>query len=355
MIKKTVLSGMIAIGMAVGFSGCNEINPPEKIELYSKSAMELDDKERALVFEMAFNDSVRNSGLNIYQVSNYGNGCLLTNPSHRKEYGFSRRFCFTANKNGGIDTVTTYADGKDKGKEATWHQSTKRSIAEINNFQRYFAKRYSQISDKYVELKSIVKNAKIVIEDASGTLDKDTLDPSKVHLSIVRSKNQNDTFEIVDDFSLKAKDSRIFYTVRRGYVYQASAYVLAISAKAHYVPDSYVLENNSIIVEANRYDIKITNKTKNFINIESISMYYNGHIDTIKDADLKLSPQGTVTQKLSKFETFGSKKVIEFDSTAQKVDYGFALSLYNQDINKRDTLFKKDDFSLDGLLSGGAK
>ncbi|MBH9739980.1 hypothetical protein [Vibrio navarrensis] len=98
--------------------------------------------------------------------------------------------------------------------------------------------------------------------------------------------------------------------------------------------------------------LQVTNKTNNFINIESFTIYWGRNADTIKDLELSIPPQAVSSKNLSnQFDVYkyphkyNSDRYVDVESAGARFDFGVAISYFNIDTNKRNTLFQKSVYS----------
>lgn len=149
-----------------------------------------------------------------------------------------------------------------------------------------------------------------------------------------------------DRFDIKFKERFLRYDLK-GDNFRPTFIVDKV--KFNYLPEYFFNKDKSISIEVNNKSMNIVNLTNNYINIESVSMYYNDNIKTIKNLNLKLPPQSVEKNyNISSLEHYNNK-LIEVKSKNQKVNYGFAISYYNQDVDKRNTLYKTKNYTINSF------
>lgn len=116
-----------------------------------------------------------------------------------------------------------------------------------------------------------------------------------------------------------------------------------------FMPTLYAMSDRTINVSVDGSTMTIENKTNNYLNIESVSAYYNQNIETFKPETLNLPPKAVKTYKLNTQAQRSIHRNVIVHSSNQTVDYGFAIAYFNQDINVRKTLFKTKDYSLNSF------
>lgn len=127
----------------------------------------------------------------------------------------------------------------------------------------------------------------------------------------------------------------------------------------HSVFPRYSNEDNNIKVVSDGKDLRIVNKTKGFVQIKTVSVYYNNDISTFSFPNaLELAPEATKTG-LSLADLCNGKVASDAEypemtaATAKKVtlNYGLAVkySIIDQNIDK--TLYSNSSYNLYKVLS----
>jgi hypothetical protein len=123
----------------------------------------------------------------------------------------------------------------------------------------------------------------------------------------------------------------------------------------------YINEDNSLRVECDGSSILFINKTDKFLQIKTISVYYNAEISNFNfgDKSLELAPQAITKEPLliKSYITPDIKKMSEYrnitkDSALQQnISFGFAVKyrLVEQNIDR--TLYKQNKYNLYNVLS----
>ncbi len=124
------------------------------------------------------------------------------------------------------------------------------------------------------------------------------------------------------------------------------------SAMYDMLPFVYKAKDQNIHAVIDNGVLKVTNKTNNFINIESFTIYWGENADTIKDLELSIPPQSVSSKSLSKqFDVYknpynyNSDRYVDVESLGSRFNFGVAISYFNIDTNKRNTLFQKSAYS----------
>ncbi len=129
----------------------------------------------------------------------------------------------------------------------------------------------------------------------------------------------------------------------------------------NYLPKSFITKDKNIDVEVmnnvefadgnSMNSLKITNNTKEFIEINTIAAYYNQDVfDNILNLEnIKLAPMSYKTIKKGVLKDFPSKKLIKITDKNQKINYGFSIGykMINQNIMKN--LYKVDTYTIKDL------
>lgn len=131
------------------------------------------------------------------------------------------------------------------------------------------------------------------------------------------------------------------------------------SAVYDMLPSSFVGNDNNVQVQLENGTLKLTNRTNNFINIEAFTIYWGDNVTTVDNVVPAMAPQSVITKDISKqFDVFKSPnsygatnnpRYTKFEETRTAFPFGLALSYYNVDTNKRNTLFKRKTYTRSDL------
>ncbi len=127
------------------------------------------------------------------------------------------------------------------------------------------------------------------------------------------------------------------------------------SVKFNFLPTKYIAKDKNIEVEIvntpfGRHSIKtfkVSNRTKEFIELDTIAGYYGKDVyDGLSAEKIKIAPMST---KVIPILDFPSNKILDLKSKNQINQYGFSVSyrLLSQNITKN--LFKVDDYNINEL------
>ncbi|WP_333653865.1 hypothetical protein [Dissulfurispira sp.] len=124
----------------------------------------------------------------------------------------------------------------------------------------------------------------------------------------------------------------------------------------------YINEDNALRIEFDGKKINFVNKTDNFIQVKSISVYYNAEISNFNlgDKAIELPPQASTKDPLliDIYTTAEIKKMANYANAikgiavTQNLSFGFAIKyrLIEQNIDK--TLYKQNKYNLYDVLTG---
>lgn len=119
-----------------------------------------------------------------------------------------------------------------------------------------------------------------------------------------------------------------------------------------------VVENNEISVQLENGEINLVSSSKDFITVESISLYYSGLISTRANLNLGLSPESKLLPK----NKLNLKRDFDIDwsvltfrrrtnkqARGIKIKYGFAIKYKKSSDHNMKTLFKTNPYCLSDL------
>ncbi|WCP66708.1 hypothetical protein LYZ37_12765 [Vibrio tubiashii] len=143
------------------------------------------------------------------------------------------------------------------------------------------------------------------------------------------------------------------YRLTAGDEYQVDVQVK--SAVYDMLPVVFEAKDQNIQAVIDNGVLKVTNKTNNFINIESFTVYWGENADTIKDLELSIPPQAISSKSLrDQFDVYdaykypryyNSDRYVDVESVGSRFNFGVAISYFNIDTNKRNTLYQKNVYS----------
>lgn len=123
----------------------------------------------------------------------------------------------------------------------------------------------------------------------------------------------------------------------------------------------YINEDNSLRIEFNGRGIRFLNKTNNFLQVKSISIYYNGEISNFSFGDkaLELAPQATTKEPLL-IKSYATIEIIaksvypdmtKSSAMKQNLSFGFAIKYRVVEQNIDRTLYKQNEYNLYKIVS----
>jgi len=160
--------------------------------------------------------------------------------------------------------------------------------------------------------------------------------------------------QVKNDFNITIEPAeyKIKYN-QEGYVLKPTVTIHGKSFKD--VFPKYINEDQFLRVEFDGEHLRFINKTNNFMQIKSISTYYNGEIATLSLKDkIELPPQAFTKKPLS-IKSFLSKDIIEKArynnitkdfAMQQYITFGFAIKYTLVEQNLDRTLFKENKYNL---------
>jgi hypothetical protein len=216
----------------------------------------------------------------------------------------------------------------------------------LNNFDRSKKNIVAQ-NDK--DLKGLALKAKKSLQTTKAILEKEiaTLNVKYPHTEVIESFG-NKTLH----YFIKTKDVVPSNTKVLPVTYKI------VSADFTDVFPYYTNQNRDITIVFNPKDqtIHLSNKTNKFIEIDSISLYYNNDVYKInqnqtKNYSREISPQAISTFKLIRTIPNAQYKGITYAQAKNKtVQFGFALKYSIGDSTKEHTLYKLKKVNLVKLL-----
>jgi hypothetical protein len=159
------------------------------------------------------------------------------------------------------------------------------------------------------------------------------------------------------NITIEPAEYKIKYN-QEGYLLKPTATIYGKSFKN--VFPKYINEDQFLRVEFDGEHLRFINKTNNFLQIKSISTYYNGEIATfsLKD-EIELPPQAFIKEPLSKksflpkdiIEKAGYNNITKDFAMQQYITFGFAIKYTLVEQNLDRTLFKENIYNLYEVVS----
>lgn len=128
-----------------------------------------------------------------------------------------------------------------------------------------------------------------------------------------------------------------------------------VTSKDYYgvVPSYFKADDNFLIVELESGKIGVSNRSKEFVKVQSIAFYYNNKVATLNDLDIDLAPETSMLDKdkinLSRFNLDSSE--VNFTnynySKAKntKLLYGFAVKYVLLGTNRQKTIYTTKNYT----------
>jgi hypothetical protein len=383
MDKSLLLASVLAIGLSVGLTGCSSMGPvplkPYKVAVNYNSIVSQYELETILSKTIALEHKSNKFTQNI--TGHYSSPSRLDsntisyvglNATFAHEFGINENGLFYRND------VSNGSHGKDRGIEAYCVLCNDYGFTSyINKFQsnlvELFNKNvltYSELKQKYqdkeVSFNKLDDPINVSVVDLTGILPSKVINKisEKITISKVVATLSVDAFMrgigpdlLKNGFQIRVEASP--YSIDRyrpsldkyqeKYSYDGKPLNSKIKIERvnyNYKPKTYAFNDNAISVRVKGGVIYIANKTNDFINIETLSCYYNQDIDTDKDINLHMPPKSHKSY-ISKCTNNVRDQYVFVSSKNQKVNYGFAVSYFIKSIDKRTTLFNTNDYSID--------
>lgn len=371
-IFNSIKVGLVGITLAIIFVGCGaKVPTPYTVQL-NKSDSIITDSEKDDLLSYSINKTYKHNSFH----PNRGWGLRYNKSSWLHENTisydglnatFSHKFSINHTTNEFCRTDVSRASNNEEGEKV--YQSLMDDFGftdYINVFQIVLHKRYEISVSNYAKFKRDylnLKQSKKTFVDKTGVLPKEVL--NKLHLAYylpinIFLRGGYDVYKIepknlgryVIGYETSNFPSKIIFNVNR--------------VKFNYLPNKYIASDKNIDVEVintpfaykSIKSIKITNKTKEFIEVDTISGYYGNdvtdHIVNIKDMKkVKISP---MSHKIFSETSDPEYRVIDYPSAKsrlllvsnknQKIKYGFSVGykMINQNIIKN--LYKVNKYSI---------
>ncbi|MGD0281849.1 MAG: hypothetical protein ABSB95_05760 [Dissulfurispiraceae bacterium] len=198
------------------------------------------------------------------------------------------------------------------------------SYSDLVNVTKKIMYGFHACDDKLEDLDFLIMLSK---DNSDFELD---IEPSRYHI-----KYSTDEYKVTPIITIKAKNFTEVYP-------------------------QYSNQDKSLRVEFDRGKLWLTNKTDNFLQIKSISVYYNGEISGLKlgDTAIELPPQATRKEPLlidtlasNDVKVQASYHVSKESAMTAKILFGFAIKYMVVEQNIDKTLFKQKTYNLYDVIS----
>jgi len=249
------------------------------------------------------------------------------------------------------------------------HDFKQKVFPSLNNKQEKVSKLYSEYNDDFVLW---ARNIQILIKNRNGILPENIVDGFVQGMRIkksVRDISKNTAY----DFYLNKNLEKILDETLRNPSRLKNNFYLHIDSTLEYfgkyrvmlrnknksasfadapkavsftpykimhdfIPSKFNAANKDIKARLSGNKLTLTNIRKNFIEINTLSIYYNGDIYT-KDKQVILPPDSKTTLDLINYKPF-QKPYIKVTSPLQEVSFGLAVNYKVTDKDKSGSLYK---------------
>lgn len=343
----------------INLLGCtNAIQPPKEFKA-KVNLIEKANKDADLSYE-EINKVLLESMLKAYKKVDFKGTaylnkerCLVSN--NKNGYG-THSACYFISNNSIVNNFPL---------AAKWYEFDSLFVQNLNNFQEVLPDLFYLELDNWIKNKQAIKDLKFSYRDSKKLIsDKylknealktlQTKDGIKLGCNERAYRNSYDITKSSDDnlLCISSLNENLLYEVKGYYesdknlmfVEIFNAWLLTYNTDFH-------MENSVVSFEINeKGNITIKNKSKNYIKIDSISFYFKDSINTKENLNITVPPQSnTDVSSLFSAPIFSPRRepAIKLESERQFVKYGFSVGFYNQDANKRETIFKVTDKLID--------
>lgn len=370
-MMKTIITSSLAAIIVATFTGCvmGGATPPLSYLQQMPHYDNIDSREKEKIVKAAFNKEVHihpfKSNHPRFKNTKYG-CCSITFVGLNATY--SHEFYLDDDDMLDREDKSRLHHGNERGKAAYCTLCDDFGFSDyINDFQKKLGKTVSEYLNAYSKCKNayIIANTKLqkkldsikpVINDKTAILPKNMLghlkeaitkskvsSPLNVQNCIPRNK-MTYYINVAQKLSKMGRYSVVFdKTQFNGNTESLPSEITfnVVSVKFNYLPEQFNFSDKNLAVEAQNGKLYFHNKTNSFLSIEGISSYFNGDITQDSNLKIMLSPKSKSNYALNRIYSS-----VEVTSRDQQVEYGFAISYYNQDINKRNTLFNTKKLSI---------
>ena len=390
-ISSILTAGAMGIVLSIGFTGCGA-NTPQPYNMKIQHFSNITDREKETLLSQNMkeipifhpNTRGRYSGTSKIRgnIISY-NGLNAT---------FSHKFTIKHATNEIYRTdISRETHGKGTGKDAYGTLTKDYGFSDyINNYQTKLSTKYNNSIKEYSKFKilynkhkqnseSKLKQINTSFKDSTGTLKNKVLtnfSKNKLYISSTNSvvqlflnnKSAND-FKISNSITLDKIDRYKVNYKQISFQDSYDKFPTNITFEINkvyfnYLPTKYLANDTNIDIEVvntplqygSVKSIKIQNKTKEFIEIDTIAGYYGENVtdNIINIKDMKRVKIAPMSYKI--FETgysykyrindYPSKKLLLVDNKNQKINYGFSVGykMVNQNIIKN--VYKVNSYSI---------
>ena len=235
-------------------------------------------------------------------------------------------------------------------------------ISDLSKHKLYSAIRFGETPLKlYKEMNHDPKKRKALNNYLKSLNEKNGL-----HSSGDSTPSKYDSNNIVDNFFIRDsilvdevdryKVSFAKYKFEENYINFPKDVVFEINdVKYNYIPTIYKSNDENIKVEVINTPLlrktvkqfKISNNTKEFIEIDTIAGYYGEDVvDNILVTKIKLSPMSFKNITVSNFP---KKKLLDVKTKKQKINYGFSIGYKMINNNVMKSLYKVNLYTIDNI------
>lgn len=400
-MKKIFTSTSIVLSATLTFllTGCGSVPPPQPYNIKVQANEKLSQTEKQELLNKALED--------IKGAYNISGNCLSYTKKWtwgRKSYYDRKDVCYTISDDDTINQTNSGRTNNANGKAESTYQSddeiefktfieTIQSTGKIteqylNNVALYidYKKKFNihlqeqlNIANKlgcqlFDKTKILNKSEIIQLSDCEISKPKENVSPIQ---SFIKYEDIKKKLKLSAYLKNTTLDKRMKITFDKTKIDYSSAmtsnkFEFNVNNIAfNYLPNTYVSSDNNIEIQVfnnneNSYDstikeIKLTNKTKEFIELDTIAGYYGSDVvDNIlyihDNKKVRIPPESVITFNVGEkykysINDFPSKKVLNVDSRNQKVNYGFSVAykMINQNMIKNVYDVKK--YTIDDLLN----
>lgn len=372
----------LVIGILI--SGCSSINPPNPYKTnIKKSNVPQNEKQKVL------NKVLKEKYNHYYHINN---GCISTkkiNPYAKEEYTYNT--CYKIEKDSIVSENFSKCYLNDEEikcpyKDSRRSNKVKDYVSFINNVNirdeyNIKIKEYKKASSnnknkaedylkKYDIAKSnIVENLRKynqVIIDNSNLIPSNMIKKLKFNKLEVASSKNDCYYNYINNKELNScvkisggiknlgliNNSRFKFNINNSSFISSFdklknpiTYLINNPIKFNFIPKDFVTKNSEILVtlslRSNNIDINITNKTNNFIEIKTVSVYYDNDVKSLFIND-KLPPLSKTLKKEISIPL--NKKFVVIKSKNQNISFGIAVEYI---INgKKKNLYDVREYSI---------
>ncbi|MFD2179533.1 hypothetical protein [Veronia pacifica] len=228
------------------------------------------------------------------------------------------------------------------------------SVREYNNNIDAYTTLINHVQNKTIDIKVSSKDK--ISADLESHIKRDT------RFEVVPRKYNMETniwgkpyIKVIKPLNYSGRIKGIKYSLSKTSIQHDESPSLDISVSSAYYdmkPKFYSTSDNSINASWSNGKLKIVNLTNNYIEIDSFSMYWGKNVSTLDNLNMSVPPQSEKTKYVSSAYTSdgwsryeNNPRFVKYENKNKKFPFGIAISYFNVDTNKRNTLFKKTDYS----------